>query len=160
MSFAPRISLAVSSPAAKGRSGSSVPWMTSVGVRNCLTAFARFPLASSAISCRRVAMGSYPMRGALFIASSSSSGVGLYFDPESAVRTVLKCALSASGEDASPVPATARIARREPKPVLGFPTADEMDVSVATRFGHCVAKTCAIMPPIETPATCTRRMPR
>lgn len=49
------------------------------------------------------------MRGALLIASSISSVVGLYFDPESAVKMVLKCALSATGEEASPAPATLKV---------------------------------------------------
>ena len=47
-----------------------------------------------------------------------------------------------------------------PSETRGLPLEAMIDVRLVTRSGNRAAITCAIMPPIDTPTTCARAMPR
>ena len=55
---------------------------------------------------------------------------------------------------------SAGIRRGSCQPTVRLPVVDMMLVSDRTRFGCSIATVCAIMPPIEMPATCADSRPR
>src|SRR6185312_15501904 len=157
-SLAPGIEAAVSLPPSGRTSGSTVPWITSVGALTNASRFLRLPDARMARSCRPTPAGFKPrsnVRSARARSSASSSG------KLPARRTFQVCAwrtkyssLLAGGGAISTA-----VASRVGGGTFGLPVVDMIEVSDRTRSGNEIAISCAIMPPIEAPTRCADLMP-
>ena len=155
----PGIAAAVSLPPSTGTSGSSVPWMTSVGARTPASSGARLPCATIAASWRAWPVGVVRAVVELRAARADQRLVERKAgaaDPPPRLDRGVDVRLRA--RPAAGPASSARISGRAGGSA-GFPVVDMIETRLRTRAGCRIATVCTIMPPIDAPTKCASSRP-
>ncbi|HVC99894.1 MAG TPA: hypothetical protein VNG93_01950 [Candidatus Dormibacteraeota bacterium] len=155
-SSAPGTAAAISSPLAKGISGSASPWTTRTGIRSPASAGRRDGAPTMALNWRAEPSGYQERSIALAARACARSSSKLGPQVTRVVSTVCRIRSSrVAGGGSTSRRATSGSAWTESSP----PRLDITMLSVSTFSGCSTATSWAIMPPIEAPATCAARIP-